>query len=268
MTGPSRPGAMHVVAVNVGAPREIPTPNGRIVRTAIWKHPVEGRVAVPASTSPATTRPTARVHGGPDKAVYAYAARTRRGGRPSSARELGPGAFGENLTTRGRRRQRRAWSASAGPSARTVLEVRQPRLPCFKLGLRMGDPAFVRRFGRRGRPGAYLRIVREGDVGAGDAIEVVDAPGPRRHRRADGRAPSCATTHAPADAPGRAGAAAGAGATGSPSAPRPRAGPRVAGPGAALFLLGAPGSLGCQAPDRYGRAVEDWPTPPILAGTL
>jgi MOSC domain-containing protein YiiM len=58
----------------------------------------------------------------------------------------------------------------------TVLEVAQPRLPCFKLGLRMGDPRFPKRFAAAGRPGAYLRVVREGDIGAGDGIEVVSCP--------------------------------------------------------------------------------------------
>jgi MOSC domain-containing protein YiiM len=58
----------------------------------------------------------------------------------------------------------------------TLLEVAQPRLPCFKLGLRMGDPRFLKRFAAAARPGAYLRVIREGDLGAGDAIEVVSRP--------------------------------------------------------------------------------------------
>jgi hypothetical protein len=59
---------------------------------------------------------------------------------------------------------------------RTLLEVAQPRLPCFTLGLRMGDPHFPRRFAAAGRPGAYLRVIREGDIGAGDQIDVVSRP--------------------------------------------------------------------------------------------
>ena len=62
----------------------------------------------------------------------------------------------------------------------TLLEVVQPRLPCFKLGLRMSDPSFVRRFAQASRPGAYLRIVEEGDLGAGDQVSV-DAGGPPDH---------------------------------------------------------------------------------------
>jgi MOSC domain-containing protein YiiM len=84
--------------------------------------------------------------------------------------------FGENLTTEGVD----VSGAVVGERWRvgTVeLEVCQPRIPCFKLGIRFGDPLMVRRFGEASRPGAYLRILREGELGAGDAIEVLDRPG-------------------------------------------------------------------------------------------
>jgi MOSC domain-containing protein YiiM len=58
----------------------------------------------------------------------------------------------------------------------TILEVRQPRLPCFKLGLRMNDPRFPRRFAHAGRPGAYLAVIEEGDLAAGDPIEIIERP--------------------------------------------------------------------------------------------
>ena len=90
-------------------------------------------------------------------------------------RELGPGAFGENLTVAGVD----VTGAVIGERWRlgTVeLEVCQPRFPCFKLGLRFGDPQMLKRFTAAGRPGAYLRIVREGEISAGDAIEVADRP--------------------------------------------------------------------------------------------
>ncbi len=86
-------------------------------------------------------------------------------------RDLGPGAFGENLTTEGVD----VSGAVLGERWRigtTLLEVVQPRLPCAKLGLKMGDPTFVRRFGRASRPGAYLKVLEEGELGAGDALEV------------------------------------------------------------------------------------------------
>jgi len=110
-------------------------------------------------------------HGGPDKAVYAYALEEIRAWETELGRSLGPGALGENLTIRGLD----VSGAVIGERWRigtTLLEVVQPRLPCFKLGLRLEDPSFVRRFGRASRPGAYLRIVEEGDVGAGDRVEV------------------------------------------------------------------------------------------------
>ena len=91
--------------------------------------------------------------------------------RQELGRDLGPAAFGENLTTDGID----VSGALVGERWRVgtaLLEVVQPRLPCFKLALRMGDPSFVRRFAQASRPGAYLRIVEEGELGAGDAVEV------------------------------------------------------------------------------------------------
>ena len=91
------------------------------------------------------------------------------GGR--ARRELGPAPFGENLTTQ----SLDVSGALVGERWRigtTLLEVAQPRLPCFKLGLRLGDPSFVRRFALAARPGAYLRIVEAGALAAGDAVEV------------------------------------------------------------------------------------------------
>jgi MOSC domain-containing protein YiiM len=164
-----------LLAVNVGAPREVTTAGGRVVRTAIFKAPVAGRVAVRGVNLAGDDQADRSVHGGPDKAVYAYASEDTAWWTAAGRGGLGPGAFGENLTTAGIE----VSGAVVGERwlvGTTELEVCQPRLPCFKLGLRMGDPAFVKVFGRAGRPGAYLRIVREGDVGAGDAVEVVHRP--------------------------------------------------------------------------------------------
>jgi len=115
------------------------------------------------------------VHGGPDKAVYAYGAEDTDWWEAELGRALGPGAFGENLTVRGLAVSEAVigerWAVGS-----TLLEVAQPRFPCFKLGLRMGDPRFLKRFAAAGRPGAYLRVIREGDIGAGDTIEVVERP--------------------------------------------------------------------------------------------
>jgi MOSC domain-containing protein YiiM len=159
-----------VVSVNVGRPRPVDS-GRRVIETAIWKLPVAGRVAVRGVNLDGDDQADRTVHGGPDKAVYAYAIEEVRRWEDELRRPLGPAAFGENLTTEGID----VSGALVGERWRigtTLLEVVQPRLPCFKLGLRMGDPTFLRRFARSSRPGAYLRIVTEGELGAGDAIEV------------------------------------------------------------------------------------------------
>jgi MOSC domain-containing protein YiiM len=115
------------------------------------------------------------VHGGPSKAVYAYAAEDTRWWEAELDRELGAGAFGENLTIEGIDLPAAVvgerWAVSTA-----VLAVTEPRLPCWKLGLRFGDAGFVRRFTRAERPGSYLSIVGEGELGAGDEIRVLDRP--------------------------------------------------------------------------------------------
>jgi len=163
-----------VEAVSVGVPRPVEL-DGDTVWTAIWKRPVEGRVPLRGVNLRGDDQADRTVHGGPDKAVYAYGAEDTEWWEAELGRPLGPGAFGENLTTRGLPVSEAVigerWAVGS-----TLLEVAQPRLPCFKLGLRMGDPRFLKRFAAAARPGAYLRVIREGDLGAGDAIEVVSRP--------------------------------------------------------------------------------------------
>jgi MOSC domain-containing protein YiiM len=162
--------AARLISVNVGLPKAVDT-GRRIVETAIWKAPVEGRVKVRHDNLEGDRQADLTVHGGPDKAVYAYAIEETRLWEEELGRELGAGAFGENLTTEGVD----VSGAVLGERWRigtTLLEVVQPRLPCFKLGLKMGDPTFLKRFALTSRPGAYLKILEEGDLGAGDPIEV------------------------------------------------------------------------------------------------
>ncbi len=163
-----------VESLNVGAPLPVEL-NGHTVLTAIWKSPVEGRLALRGVNLSGDDQADRSVHGGPDKAVYAYAAEDTEWWEAELAASLGPGAFGENLTVCGLPVSGAVigerWAVGS-----TLLEVAQPRLPCFKLGLRMNDPRFPKRFAAAGRPGTYLRVVREGDIGAGDQIDVVSRP--------------------------------------------------------------------------------------------
>ena len=163
-----------VLSVNVGGVRTIEW-RGGIVTTGIWKHPASERVALQGVNFAGDDQADRTVHGGPDKAVYAYSREDYDFWREQEGIETSIGLFGENLTLEGIDLSSalvgERWSVGSA-----VLEVAQPRLPCYKLGIRMGDPYFVRRFLRAQRMGAYLRIVQEGDIGAGDAVRVTDRP--------------------------------------------------------------------------------------------
>jgi MOSC domain-containing protein YiiM len=164
-----------LLSVNVGRPQPVGLRRGRTVKSAIAKAPVEGRVRVAGVNVEGDDQADRRVHGGPDKAIYAYAREDTAWWERELGRELGPAAFGENLTVEGID----VSGAVIGERWRlgTVeLEVCQPRFPCFKLGLRFGDPQMLKRFTLAERPGAYLRILREGEIGAGDTIEVGGRP--------------------------------------------------------------------------------------------
>jgi MOSC domain-containing protein YiiM len=163
-----------VLSVNVGRPRAFDH-HGHPARSAIWKSPVAGRVAAHGVNLEGDDQADREAHGGPDKAVYAYAVEDVRWWEQEIGRSLDPGQFGENLTTEGidvdAARVGDRWHVGT-----CVLEVSEPRVPCWRLGVRMDDPGFVRRFTEALRPGAYLRIVVEGDLGAGDAIQVIERP--------------------------------------------------------------------------------------------
>ena len=165
---------MRVLSVNVGAVREVVW-RDEIVTTAIWKHPVAGRVAIRGVNLDGDDQADRRVHGGRDKAIYAYAREDYDAWRDNHGVATSPGQFGENLTVDGVD-LRQAIVGEQWAVGSALLEVAQPRLPCFKLGIRMDDARFPRRFQAEGRMGAYFRIVREGDVGAGDTIEIVARP--------------------------------------------------------------------------------------------
>jgi MOSC domain-containing protein YiiM len=163
-----------VLSVNVGRVREFDY-NGRPARSAIWKSPAVGRIAARGVNLAGDDQADRQAHGGPDKAVYAYAVEDTRWWEQEIGRALAAGELGENLTTE-RIELNEALVGERWQIGTTVLEVSEPRIPCWRLGVRMNEKMFPRRFTEALRPGTYLRIVVEGDVGAGDEIRVVEKP--------------------------------------------------------------------------------------------
>jgi MOSC domain-containing protein YiiM len=155
----------------------VPAPRGPI-ETAIDKRLVLGRLDVGRLGIAGDRQVDRKHHGGPDKAVYAYAEEDVAHWADELGRELPPGTFGENLRTRGLD----VTGALVGERWRIgadglVVEVTQPRIPCATFQAWLGEPRWVKRFTEHGAPGAYLRVVSEGTVGAGDDVEVVHRPG-------------------------------------------------------------------------------------------
>ncbi|MCB0875394.1 MAG: MOSC domain-containing protein [Solirubrobacterales bacterium] len=160
--------------MNVARPRLI-TINGSPRKTGIFKEAVSGPVLLRDDAVAGDAVVDTAVHGGVDKAVYAYAAEDYGWWSGELGRDLAPGWFGENLTTSGiaigGARIGERWRVGEA-----LLEVSEPRQPCSTLGAKMGDQRFVKRFARSLRLGTYLRIVEAGPVEAGDPIEVTSRP--------------------------------------------------------------------------------------------
>lgn len=165
----------YVESVQVGRPQDCVW-LGRPMSTSIVKHEVRGPVAVHLTHLDGDEQSDPRQHGGPDKAVYAYAAEDVAWWSAVLGRDLGVAAFGQNLTTTGLRLAD-ALIGERWHVGTAVLQVTEPRTPCWKLGMLLGDPSFPRAFARARRSGVLLRVLREGHLQAGDAIEVDDAPG-------------------------------------------------------------------------------------------
>lgn len=161
-----------VVSVNVGTPTQVRIQD-QIVLTSIFKSPVEGRVAVGRYNIAGDRQADLTVHGGPYKAVYSYPEEHYSFWREQLPEmTLVSGMFGENLTIRGLTEDQ----VNIGDRLRVgsaVLQVTQPRMPCYKLNIRFGRPDMVKRFWQSGRSGIYFSVVEEGDVAAGDPIERV-----------------------------------------------------------------------------------------------
>lgn len=163
---------MRILSLNVGKPREVEW-QGRTVLTSIYKSPVAGRVRVDRLNVEGDQQSDLTVHGGFDKAVYAYPSEHYPLWREEDPDlDLPWGAFGENLTTEGLSEE----TVHIGDRLRAgsvEFVVTQPRMPCFKLAIRLDRPAIGRPFLQSRRTGFYLAVLQEGEIAAGDPIEIV-----------------------------------------------------------------------------------------------
>ncbi|MDP9344289.1 MAG: MOSC domain-containing protein [Actinomycetota bacterium] len=164
-----------LISVNAGRPADLTT-GRRTLRSAIAKQPVDGPVRLRETGLDGDEQADRENHGGRYKAAYAYAREDQAWWEAQLRRAIPPALLGETLTTEGLDVN----GAEIGERWRigaAEVTVSGPRVPCIKLASRMSDPLFVRRFTRAARPGAYLTVVGEGDVRAGDPIEVLERPG-------------------------------------------------------------------------------------------
>src|SRR5882672_9696935 len=165
-----------LVSVNVGLPRDVEW-QGRVVRTAIWKHPVSGRVMARRLNLDGDGQADLRGHGGEQRAVMVYQLESYRHWQTYLGRDdFEPGQFGENFTVDGLLDE----EVCIGDRYRigdAVFEVTQPRVTCYRVGIRMNEPRMPALLVEHRRPGFYFRVLQEGEVGAGDDIvKVADGP--------------------------------------------------------------------------------------------
>lgn len=168
---------MKILSVNVGLPREVLF-RGEVVTTGIFKEPVEGPVRLRKLNLDGDKQADLTVHGGPDKAIYAYPSEhydywLRE--LPGTA-TLPYGMFGENLTTQGLMEDAvnvgdQFQIGSSSGSAKVI--ATQPRMPCYKLGVKFGRMDIIRRFLASGRPGIYFKVIQEGEIEATDEIQLI-----------------------------------------------------------------------------------------------
>ena len=166
-----------VVSVNIGAARDAEWA-GRIKRSAIDKRPAAGPVRIGRLGAAGDEQADTAEHGGHDQALYAYAREDLDWWVERLSRELPDGMFGENITTAGLDIS----GALIGETWRlgtALVQVTSPRVPCVVFAGWMGERHWVKRFADAGRPGAYLRVLKEGAAGRGDPVEVVDQPAER-----------------------------------------------------------------------------------------
>jgi MOSC domain-containing protein YiiM len=164
---------MKLLSVNVSLPKEVP--HGReTVSTGIFKEPVEGRIMLRTTNLDGDGQADVENHGGVDRAAYAYSVENYDHWRHELGREFAFGQFGENLTVEGVVEDD-IHIGDVFHVGGALVEVSQPRPPCFKLGIKMGMAGFPKQFLASGRVGFYLRVLGQGEVDAGDAFERVES---------------------------------------------------------------------------------------------
>lgn len=167
---------MKLVSINVGLPREVAWQGGKVA-TGIFKQPVEGPVIVRRLNLDGDRQADLSVHGGPTKAVYAYPSEHYPYWRDRFPEiDMPWGMFGENFTVEGLGEDR----VNIGDRLRmgsAEFVITEPRIPCYKLGIRFGRKDIIPRFLKSGRSGFYLAVIQEGEVQAGDPIVLSPAGG-------------------------------------------------------------------------------------------
>ena len=164
---------MKVLSVNVGLPRKVLF-NGQTITTAIFKDPVKGPVMLRKINIDGDKQADLTVHGGMDKAVYSYPVEHYDYWRKQYPNiDITWGMFGENFTTEGLIED----TVNIGDKVQigsAKLVATQPRMPCYKLGVRFGLMEIIKRFLSSGRPGIYFKVLKQGEVKTGDKIEIIE----------------------------------------------------------------------------------------------
>ena len=169
---------MKLLSVNVSMPTTVPY-RGEMMTTGIYKQPVHGRVMLHRLNLDGDGQADLNAHGGPHKAVYVYSHDHYAYWQRELARDdFTAGQFGENLTVEGMLEDE-VYIGDTYRIGDALVEVTQPRVPCYKLAHKMGERGFVKTFMQAERVGFYLKVLEEGTVGAADAIERV-AVGPEQ----------------------------------------------------------------------------------------
>src|SRR5262245_55279240 len=165
--------AGRLLSVNVGMPRDVEW-EGRVVHTGIWKDPVAGRAMVRRLNIDGDGQGDTAGHGGPNRAVFVYQVESYRYWEGVLGRDdFAYGQFGENFTIEGLADD----EVCIGDRYRigsALFEVSQPRVTCYRVGIRTNEPRMPSLLVAHRRPGFYFRVLEEGEVGAGDAIERVE----------------------------------------------------------------------------------------------